>query len=65
MIRDQIVDEIHGFREKTALKYNYDADKFFQDVIKRQNKHRNRLVSYIKIFPNKSLNPSPKTSADV
>lgn len=65
MIRDQIVDEIHGFREKIALKYNYDADKFFQDVIKRQNKHRKRLVSYIKIFPNKSLHPFQKTSTGV
>ncbi len=45
MWQDEILDEIHKFREEHAKSFNYDLDAMFVDWQKRQAESGRQLVS--------------------
>ncbi|MGV2390796.1 MAG UNVERIFIED_CONTAM: hypothetical protein LVR29_29135 [Microcystis novacekii LVE1205-3] len=59
MWQDEILDEIHKFREEHAKSFNYDLDAMFVDWQKRQaesGRQRSQLTT--KARSNKSLEPT-------
>lgn len=53
MWTDPIVAETRALREDYASQFNHDADAIFQDILRRQAEHPERLVS----FPPRRLTP--------
>jgi hypothetical protein len=45
MWQDEILDEIHKFREEHAKSFNYDLDAMFADWQKRQSEGGREVVS--------------------
>jgi alkylation response protein AidB-like acyl-CoA dehydrogenase len=45
MWQDEILDEIHKFREEHAKSFNYDLDAMFADWQKRQAESGRQVVS--------------------
>ena len=45
MWQDEILDEIHKFREEHAKSFNYDLDAMFADWQKRQSESGRQVVS--------------------
>lgn len=43
---DPIVAETRALREDYASQFNHDAEAIFQDILKRQMAHADRLVSF-------------------
>lgn len=41
MNKDQIVQDIHDFREKHARQFNYDLDAMFADLRRKQTRRKN------------------------
>ena len=52
MWQDEILDEIHKFREEHAKSFNYDLDAMFADWQKRQIESGRQVVS---LSPKQSL----------
>ncbi|NER47207.1 MAG: hypothetical protein F6J92_11005 [Symploca sp. SIO1A3] len=46
MWQDEILDEIHKFREEHAKSFNYDLDAMFADWQKRQAESGRTVVSF-------------------
>jgi len=44
--RDPIVEEIRQNWEKYAQKFDFDLDQIFQDLMRQQDEHPERLVSF-------------------
>ncbi len=57
MWEDEILDEIHKFREEHAKSFNYDLDSMFEDWQKRQEKSGRTVVN---LSSNKNLTTSCK-----
>lgn len=47
MWEDPIVEEVRHAREEHAAKFNYDIDAIFRDLLEKQNKSGNHVVSCI------------------
>ncbi|MDS4028875.1 MAG: hypothetical protein RKO66_02220 [Candidatus Contendobacter sp.] len=45
MWKDPIVAETRALRDEYARQFNYDADAIFEDLIKKQAAHPERVVS--------------------
>ncbi|MEM9273050.1 MAG: hypothetical protein AAGA80_08820 [Cyanobacteria bacterium P01_F01_bin.143] len=59
MYKDEIVEEIHRYREEYAKSFNYDLKAIFDDLRKKQIARGHKVVKLpIKRFPNKSLHPN-------
>jgi hypothetical protein len=63
MWEDPIVAEVHRTREKLLAKFNYDLDAFFEDLMRRQLEHADRLVSRVQPVARpdepRTVNPTP------
>ncbi len=46
MWQDPVVQETHKLREEYAAKFGDDSEAMFQDILKRQALHKERLVSF-------------------
>lgn len=56
MYKDEIVEEIHKYREEYAKSFNYDLKAMFDDLRKKQIAHGHKIVKLpIKRSSNKSL----------
>jgi len=44
MFKDEIVSEIHRYREEYARSFNYDLNAIFEDLREKQAAHRHKLV---------------------
>jgi hypothetical protein len=45
MWKDPVVAETRALREEYACQFNYDADAIFEDLVKKQAMHPERVVS--------------------
>ncbi|TRV45904.1 MAG: hypothetical protein EWV53_01230 [Microcystis panniformis Mp_MB_F_20051200_S9] len=60
MWQDEILDEIHKFREEHAKYFNYDLDAMFTDWQQRQGENGRKVVSFSrKVSPKPSQSSSP------
>lgn len=56
MWKDEILEEIHKYREEYASSFNYDLNAIFNDLRHKQFAHQQRVVKLpIKRRNNKSL----------
>jgi hypothetical protein len=56
MYKDEIVEEIHRYREEYAKSFNYDLKAIFDDLRKKQIAHGHKVVKLpIQRSSNKSL----------
>ena len=44
MYQDEIVSEIHKYREEYAKSFNYDLNLIFEDLRKKQATHSHKIV---------------------
>ena len=59
MYTNEILEEIHKYREEYAESFQYDLRAIFNDLQKKQLAHKHRLVRLpIKRRSNKSLHPT-------
>ncbi len=59
MYKNEILDEIHRYREEYAQSFQYDLRAIFNDLQQKQLAHKDRLVRLpIKRWSNKSLHPT-------
>ncbi len=59
MYKNEILEEIHKYREDYARSFDYDLRAIFNDLQKKQLAHKHRLVKLpIKRWSNKSLYPT-------
>ncbi|PSB02013.1 hypothetical protein C7B64_15315 [Merismopedia glauca CCAP 1448/3] len=59
MYKDEIVEEIHKYREEYAKSFNYDLKAIFDDLRKKQIAHGRKVIKLpIKRSSNKSLHPT-------
>jgi hypothetical protein len=59
MYKNEILDEIHKYREEYAQSFQYDLRAIFNDLQQKQLAHKDRLVRLpIKRSSNKSLHPT-------
>ena len=59
MYKDEIVEEIHRYREEYAKSFNYDLKAIFEDLRKKQIAHKHKVVKLpLKRLSNKSLHPT-------
>jgi hypothetical protein len=59
MYKDEIVEEIHKYREEYAKSLNYDLKAIFDDLRKKQIAQGRKVVKLpIKQQSNKSLHPT-------
>lgn len=59
MYKNEILDEIHKYREEYAESFQYDLRAIFNDLQQKQLAHKDRLVKLpIKRWSNKSLEPT-------
>jgi len=59
MYKNEILDEIHKYREEYAQSFQYDLRAIFNDLKQKQLAHKDRLVRLpIKRSSNKSLHPT-------
>ncbi len=45
-MKDEIIEEIHKYREEYAKKFNYDLDLIFEDLQKKQRESGRKYVSF-------------------
>ncbi len=58
MYKDEIIEEIHQYREEYAKSFNYDLRAIFDDLRKKQIAHGHKVVKLpIKRYSNKPLHP--------
>ena len=48
MFKDPYVEELHKIREAYAKKFDFDVDAMFKDLKKKEQLHKDRLVSSAK-----------------
>ncbi|VXD19131.1 conserved hypothetical protein [Planktothrix serta PCC 8927] len=59
MYKNEILDEIHSYREEYAQSFQYDLRAIFNDLQQKQLAHKDRLVKLpIKRWSNKSPHPT-------
>ncbi|MGL4880278.1 MAG: hypothetical protein ACRC8K_04350 [Waterburya sp.] len=59
MYNNEILDEIHKYREEYARSFQYDLRAIFNDLRQKQVAHKDRLVRLpIKRWSNKSAYPT-------
>ena len=59
MYKDEILEEIHKYREEYAESFNYDLKAIFNDLRKKQIARGHKIVKLpINRQPNKSLHPT-------
>lgn len=59
MYKNEILDEIHSYREEYAQSFQYDLRAIFNDLQQKQLAHKDRLVKLpIKRWSNKSPHPN-------
>ena len=59
MHTNEILEEIHRYREEYARSFQYDLRAIFDDLKKKQMAHKDRLVKLpIKRWSNRSLQPT-------
>ncbi|MDB9507379.1 hypothetical protein PN502_09845 [Microcystis aeruginosa CS-338/01] len=59
MYKNEILDEIHKYREEYAQSFQYDLRAIFNDLKQKQLAHKDRLIRLpIKRTSNKSLHPT-------
>ncbi len=59
MYKNEILDEIHKYREEYAQSFQYDLRAIFDDLRQKQVAHKARLVRLpINRWSNKSLHPT-------
>ncbi len=59
MYKDEIMEEIHKYREEYAKSFNYDLKAMVNDLRKKQIAHGRKVVKLpIKRRSNKSLHPT-------
>ena len=59
MYKDEILEEIHKYREEYAKSFNYDLKAIFSDLRKKQVARGHKVVKLpIKRESNKSLHPT-------
>jgi hypothetical protein len=58
MWQDEILDEIHKFREEHAKSFNYDLDAMFADWQQRQGESGRKVVSF-----SRKVSPKPSQSS--
>ena len=46
MWKDEIVEEIHKYREEYAAKFNYDVRAIFEDLKRKQKESGRKYVSF-------------------
>ena len=46
MFEDPIVEEVRAFRQKHAAQFDYDLKKIVQDLNKKQEQSKRKIVSY-------------------
>ncbi len=46
MLNDEIVEEIHRVRAEYAAKFDYDIDRMYEDIRKRQAASGRKFVSF-------------------
>lgn len=47
-MKDEIIEEIHKYREEYAKKFNYDLDAIFEDLKRKEAESRRKYVSFAK-----------------
>ena len=63
MYKDEIVEEIHKYREEYAKSFNYDLKAIFDDLREKQIASGRKFVKLpIKRVSNKSLQPTAEGS---
>ncbi|WP_322704709.1 hypothetical protein [Nostoc sp. DedQUE04] len=63
MYKNEILEEIHKYREEYASSFNYDLNAIFNDLRKKQIAHGRKVVKLpIKRRSNKSLHPTQTES---
>ncbi len=45
MYQDEILEEIHKYREEYAKSFNYDLNAIFEDLKKKQMAHQDQVVT--------------------
>ncbi len=61
MYKNEILGEIHKYREEYARSFQYDLREIFNDLRQKQVAHKDRLVRPpINRWSNKSLHPTRK-----
>lgn len=59
MYRNEILEEIHKYREEYASSFQYDLRAIFNDLKQKQLAHKDRLVKLpIKRWSNNALHPT-------
>jgi hypothetical protein len=58
MWQDEVLDEIHKFREEHAKSFNYDLDTMFADWQQRQGESGRKVVSF-----SRKVSPKPPQSS--
>jgi hypothetical protein len=57
--KDEIVEEIHKYREEYAAQFNYDLQAIFLDIKEKEQLHQDRLVSFDKKHDNTDAPSEP------
>lgn len=57
-MKDEIIEEIHKYREAYARKFNYDLDLIFKDLKRKEAESGRKYVSFVKA---KGANRSKET----
>jgi len=47
-MKDEIIEEIHKYREEYAKKFNYDLDAIFEDLKRKEAESGREYVSFVK-----------------
>lgn len=45
MYKDEILEEIHQYREEYGKSFNYDLDAIFKDLQEKQITHKHKIVT--------------------
>ena len=62
MIDDEIMKELHDVREKYAAQFDYDLDKIFGDLKKREAKRAAKVNSFRTAAASRQRSPDKKAA---
>jgi hypothetical protein len=60
---DEILDEIHRYREAYAERFNYDVEAMFRDMLERQKSSGRKVVSYPPRLIEPVVQPTTQTAS--
>lgn len=63
--RDPIVEEIHRFREEYAKKFDYDMEKMYQDLKRRQDETPGPVLPLVRKSPIAKNSPTASAHSDI